>query len=356
MLDSEESASFDEATRHDPELHRAVREMDRLAAAIAVATIPPLTPRPGQVERLHRRLGLNLRKRTNWPAISGWAAAACLAILLVVNRNTSTSVALNRPPSEIRAPEITELTGENPEIAWVEGDATGLTSLPAAESPQLVIQESDGKSQVRIETKRLIQEIEVLRGKLENFQKLDRQRFDATPGMAWPIVMRMAPPETAGGEVASLPPPLADERPITAMLGDALAAASQPPEVPPLELPGVAEVAIPKPVPAAIPIYDAARDTGTLVVSNLPSSTAQESYNLWVTTEEAEEPVYVGRLPESVSQGEDSFDFSLGATGIVPSGFLLTRDQRGEPVAPSGKNTILRGPADPGASQGLQSR
>ena len=63
MLDPDESAIFDEAMRHDPLLRSAYREMDRISAAIAAATTPPLDPKPGQLERLQYRLSLNRPKR-----------------------------------------------------------------------------------------------------------------------------------------------------------------------------------------------------------------------------------------------------------------------------------------------------
>ena len=87
-----------------------------------------------------------------------------------------------------------------------------------------------------------------------------------------------------------------------------------------------------------------ARDKGTLVVNNLPTKTADESYNLWVKTDNSEQPIFVGRLPESSKPGADSIDFSLGATAIVPSGFVLTLDPQGDPPLPSGQSIILLGP------------
>ena len=96
--------------------------------------------------------------------------------------------------------------------------------------------------------------------------------------------------------------------------------------------------------PSAIPIYDSARDSGTLVVSNLQPASGGEAYNLWVTIEDGKKPIHVGRLPEAMARGADSFDFSLGSTAIVPTGFYLTRDPRGKSTAPSGANTVLQGP------------
>ncbi len=99
-----------------------------------------------------------------------------------------------------------------------------------------------------------------------------------------------------------------------------------------------------KPSPSAVPIYDPARDTGTLVVNNLPDTVEGEFYNLWVTPEGNGEMIFVGRLPQSNARSADSFDFSLGSADIVPAGFVLTRDSRPKPSPPSSSNIILQGP------------
>ena len=101
---------------------------------------------------------------------------------------------------------------------------------------------------------------------------------------------------------------------------------------------------VPEVEPSAIPIYDSARDAGTLVVNNLPATTPDEAYNLWVTTKTGDKPVYVGRLPESNVRGGESFDFRLGSKATVPSGFILTRDRQGTPPLPSASSTVLQGP------------
>jgi hypothetical protein len=108
--------------------------------------------------------------------------------------------------------------------------------------------------------------------------------------------------------------------------------------------PAAIEQTTASPLPTAVPIYDAARDAGTLVVNNLPKTNEGETYNLWVTTGQGAEPIYVGSLPASNSRGTDSFDFSLGSTAILPSGFLLTKDLKDKPSAPTTANTVLQGP------------
>lgn len=338
MLDADEAAGFDEAMRHDPELRSAYQEMACLATAVAVVTTVPIAPRAGQLERLQERLGLNPSKGTNWFGISGWAAAAVLTMALVLDRDPATvhQLAKNRPDGSAASPP------SPPQIATpgspADRDGPDVADLQKGDLPDTSAA-SDGKGYAKVETRRLIQEIEVLRDKLENFQERDRQRFEAVAGMAWPIVMRMVPPgttgETAGGLALSK-----DGPPLAAMLGDALAGADLASGTTVLR---AGELAAPDADPLAIPIYDAARDTGTLVVSNLSADPTVRRY-LWVKTQEGGSPVYVGELPATNNQGADSFDFSLGATGIVPAGFLLTEGGAGEPVPPSADNTILQGP------------
>jgi hypothetical protein len=155
----------------------------------------------------------------------------------------------------------------------------------------------------------------------------------------------MVPPDAKPDEVTETLTLTPDEPTITAMLGDALAAASFSRDGTPAEAQAKAyQFAPPNPAPSAIPIYDSARDTGTLVVSNLPAKSPEERYNLWVTTENGKHPVHVGRLPDSNKPGAESFDFNLGSTKVVPTGFMLTRDRQGQPEVPSAMNTILVGP------------
>lgn len=327
ILDAEESALFDDAMRDDPGLRRACLEMDRLAAAIAATTVEPVLPRAGQLELLQRRLGLDHagRKSPLWLAVSGWSAAAALALLLAWDR-----------------------FGPQDAASTAAGDARPSVAEPVA--PAIAEQSAS-----KLETRRLSQEIEVLRRSLEEFQQRDRVMFQMLPGRAMPLVMNMVPP----GETASA----SDlHSPLTAMLGDALAAtnrnaaAGQPAAEPESESDaeyldesageGAAVPLSPGP-PMAVPIYDAARDVGTLVVSNLPPAGEGKVYNLWVTTSAGARPVYVGSLPESSAAGADSFDFSLGSSMVLPAGFLLTMDPVDAPASPAEANTVLAGPPVP---------
>jgi hypothetical protein len=325
MLDAEETALFDEAMRDEPGLRRACLEMDRLAAAIAATTVEPVCPPAGQLERLQRRLGLAHagRKSPLWLTVSGWSVAAALAGVLAWDRFGSPEA----PPS---------------------------AAAPAIAQP--VAAEVSVGPGAKLETQRLTQEIEVLRRSLEQFHQRDREMFQVLPGKALPLVMNLVPPgETV---VASADP----RSPLTAMLGDALAATNRhaAAEEPAAETEPASEsedvdyaageaAAVPEPQgpPTAVPIYDAARDAGTLVVSNLPPAGEGQVYNLWVITEVGARPVYIGSLPESSAAGGDSFDFSLGSSMVLPAGFVLTLDPANSPANPTEGNTILQGPPTP---------
>ncbi|MEY4245100.1 MAG: hypothetical protein RLZZ245_2685 [Verrucomicrobiota bacterium] len=363
MLDADEAASFDEAARQDPELEKAYREVNCIAAAVAAATSTPLAPRAGQLARLQSRLGLNTSKRTNWLGISGWAAAAALAMLVVIEHQTTppNPTAAQSPPPKSNADSSLASHPQQAQEQPVSSDTTPLAGDESAAADTLAgTPSAEDRTITRVETKRLIQEIEVLREKLESAQERDQKRFQAVDGMAWPIVMRMSPPgltrNGAPGISSADPEPPA----LTAMLGDALAGNSPTRAAFPMEnLPDTRNSLdfLSAPLlaqatrqldasgkPSAVPIYDAARDTGTLVVSNLPEKSADESYNLWVKTEDVEEAIHVGLLPDTVSVAPESFDFSLGSAAIIPREFFLTKDAVGEPVAPSEGNTILQGP------------
>ena len=343
MLDADGAASFDAAARRNPDLADAYREMNCLTAAVAAVSVTPLAPKAGQIDRLHARLGLNASKRTNWIAISGWAAAAALALLLVLDPATeprrSTSANTQRQPGSAVLETHPEAPPQNP------GNPPSASETAAAVSPapdpSIVHPAHEVTTIVKTETKRLIQEIEVLREKLESAQDRDRVRFQVVSGMAWQIIMKMSPPELAGNDPATA---ALDETPaaLTTLVADALAGV--PSAFAPADTFRTEGDSAIRAQPSAMPIYDAARDTGTLVVNNLPKTQPDESYNLWVTTEEGAPPIHVGRLPESDTLGADSFDFSLGSKAVVPTRFFLTRDSQERITAPSESNTVLEGP------------
>lgn len=348
MLDADEAGAFDEAVRLDPELQRAMRDINELSSAVAVVSSVPVKPRADELDRLRSRLGFAGRRRSAWVAWSGWAAAAVLALALLVQK-----------PAKQAGASLEESSGPGPSVKTASPEVQAPAKAESGEArpdvapspdPNVVAVIETG-APGRIETKRLIQEIEVLRGQLARIQKRDRERFSPVPGVAWPIVMTMRPPGLpVEGDLAA--------NALNTVLGDALAGretlaggrlsanfgdATENPDAS-ASVQDPAGLVTPAPTPTAIPIYDSARDAGTLVVGNLPQLEPNESYNLWVRTSDSANPIHVGRLPQTVAAGADALDFSLGSTGIVPSGFLLTRDAESAPVAPGAENTILQGP------------
>ena len=447
ILDADEAANYDQALCENLELKKAHQEMEILVAAVAVVNVAPVTPKIGQLERLQSRLGLNLAKRTNWLGISGWAAASLITIIAVFPRDNSLPRVIGEneisiPKTPVIFSPTTRKSRENPMDDRKESTAAVIS----------LDRKPDEKNNALVEAKRLAQEIKILQTKLKTLQNNDRERLELVPGLAWPIVMRMAPPGsflTAPGAILKL-----NESPIVALLEDgainakgnsgsktpennsnpipeisAPSIAGEPPitdenlqpsvvGTPPIiddnlqptdvgdpqiiqenvvpsdvgdppmpiekEVPAVVIdpqsgetnpvptvianptpiVKLPKPTPAesepptptnppsplesapsAVPIYDPARNVGTLVVSNLPEAKQGIAYRFWVVTRTDSTPIYVGRLPNSGIPGAaESFDFSLGSPGIVPIGFIVTRDRQLTPAPPSRANSVLQGP------------
>ena len=342
MLDAEEAAIFDEAMLHDPVLRSAYLEMGRLAAAIAATTTVPLDAQAAHLDHLQIRLGLNAKHLSHfWLAASGWTTAVVLATLLTLHLTgiIDRMDGGNAAPSGTSAPAPVSTTSQAGQAA-IPADRTS-TGAPVAGK------DADSKTPTKVETKRLNQEIAVLRDNLEKFQHRDRVLFEVVPGMALPIVMAMNPPDVALEDSSLMKNE--ESSPLTALLGDALRALTGAPTetAPTVDAAHALDATGLSKHPTAIPIYDAARDSGTLVVSDLPAADEGEDYNLWVTTATGTRPIYVGTLPANSAAGTDSFDFSLGSTMVLPSGFVLTKDPQNAPANPTAANTILQGPPTP---------
>lgn len=329
MLDPDEAAAFDEAMRQDPELRESLREMNVLCAAVAAASVTPLPPRAGQFERLQARLGLPSTKSVNWVGISGWAAAAAaLAFILTVERqspapsesavNSGTFRTGNR-----EAPIKPETGGQELVAQPSEDDESDLPKDTAAKQG-LATQDNDVNLFAKMETKRLIREIAVLRDKLETVEKRERQRLEPVHGMAWPIVMTMRPPQTT----SQITPATDADASVVSVLGDALAGRSPLADNPITK--GVTDA------PSAVPIYDPASGIGTLVANNLSDT------NLWVIERGKTKPRLLGKIPQS-SEAYESVGFDLPA-GTIPENFIITNDAAGKDAPPSDKNTVLIGP------------
>ena len=306
MLDADESAEFEDAMRHDPELRRTGMEKDRLAAAIAAISAEPVWPGTGALDRLQRALGHAHapRKCPLWIAVSGWGTAAALAAWFA----------------------WLFLTGveEKPVTALVEtAPAPVATEVP---------------HDTGMETRRLTAEIENLRRNLEAFHQRDRAMFQVVEGQALQNVMIMVPPGSdASGSLAT-----------TAMLGDALAAINRDAHAIHDEIEPADEEVVDLPMenvpPSAVPIYDAARDTGTLVVSNLPPCPAGQDLSPVGQHQRQPASGLSRKTAREHVSGAESFDFSLGSTMILPTAFMLTLDPANSPAAPGDDNTVLAGP------------
>ncbi|RYD33906.1 MAG: hypothetical protein EOP85_20345 [Verrucomicrobiaceae bacterium] len=276
--------------------------------------------------------------------MSGWAAAAVVTLLLLVKRDppVENSIAIIPPlPAPITRPTTIAVQPSEENSGELDPSLEKETDLPeiALTEHTELTGEDGNKVFTRQETRQLIQEIEVLKERLQDLQQHGQERFEVVPGTARPIVMRMSPP----GIPAEVPADISldyEEPPMTAILGDALASANDHSK----DGVGKSGPTSTKLNPSAVPICDPELNTGTLVVLNLPTTGPEESYNLWVKTAAEEAPVYVGRLPKSENRAADSFDFSLGSGGVVPTGFMLTRDSQGKPTEPAASNTVLQGP------------
>jgi hypothetical protein len=354
MLDTDETAGFDEAMRHDPQLKAAARDMDRLSAAVALATSHPVIPRDGHLERIQSRLGMHHPRRAPlWFGISGWAAAAALALLLVWNVKGFRGLPA-QPGPIVNSPGVTESAVHDGVPADVQAVATNdnPSDTDTAPAKQPSPETNPSGLVIRRETEQLTREIAVLQSQVQLYQSRERAWSQVLPGVALPVIMKMTPP----GAESTIDSSLAmNDSPISQLLGETLriaGSAKQGSGDSPDAVMSTADTAflntaveVPAVAPAgAIPIYDAARDAGTLVVTNLPPAPTGLEYNLWVQAKRDGPPVRIGILPDAGTSPSESFDFSLGDNQVMPSGFILTQDPADRPAAPNADNTVLQSP------------
>lgn len=352
MLDGDEAAGFDDAMRLDPALHLAHSEVECLSAALAAVLVAPVVPRAGQLEQLHLRLGLNAPKTTNWLAISGWATAAAVTFFFLFHQNTPSIHFTQRPlrPDARVASKPLPLAPESavdlqarvlPDASSVVAEQEDPSDM-AEKVPQVTeVTQATAAAlpDVKLETQRLTQEIETLRGELESAQERDRERFEPVAGLSRPVIMRLKPPQVFIGTIAAAIPKV-EEPPVSTLIGDALA---EPSATRVTEADSLATTALED--FSAILIYDPAYDIGTIVVSGkIPSDPAGRQPQLWMVTEDGS-PIYVGTLPEANANGApNGIDFQFGTTSTLPTGFVITHGSEGPPVPPTAANTLLRGP------------
>ena len=213
MLDADESAIFDEAMRHDPLLRSAYLEMDRLSAAIAATTAAAGRTQTRTTRTLAGPPRSQSGHRTHfWLAVSGWSAAAVLAILLtlhltgIINRGSPEVRCHCQPPTTPPSPPTTLLKHPTTPTQRIPS-MTALPNPDARPPPRRKPNGSTRKSKCSAKIWR-------------NSKIATASSLRQVPGMALPIVMTMHPPGVTPED-----PALAKNdghSPITAMLGDAL--------------------------------------------------------------------------------------------------------------------------------------
>jgi hypothetical protein len=291
---------------------RRQRMIDEASAVVAIDGSTPFQPRPDSLATIHRRLDAvcgSGPKGLRVAAWSGWAcafAAAALAWQLARTRPVVDARPAHHPPPAVPEAEFPDRTGQ-----------PGADDLP---TKQL----------------RMSQEIDALRQQLKHLGERDAARMTTTPGVSWPVIMKMTRPGTHSEispvdlMLASLMDHAEDEEsdagPVTDLLDSASPVTHDARE------------------PAAIPVYDPARDKGQLILINLPEPNASEAYHLWMKNDESAGPILVGTLPKEVDPVSTTMDFKLGTTGVVPDNFWITRDARQSPQFPSNGNIVLQGP------------
>lgn len=345
LMSPEDEPLYKAAAANDPSMAEAEREWDALAAAIALDAAPPVTPSASLLPRIQAACGLPTAARRMSPvfAWAGWGLAAALAVLLAAQpslfpRGDVHATGGGKPGGSSLASPAESPGRDNSPVRPGDAEPAASSMAAAPEEPTNAHESLPD----RAENRRLIQELATLRTELDRFRDRDREVFSVVPGKAWPVIIEMLPPESAASLLATGPA-------ITTRVGEALAGITSGEENKLLD-PGSASVAGPMepalPVegsPRAIPVYDPARDTGTLVIRDLPPAPEGYEYNLWVNPGGQSQPVLAGTLPGNPGPN-DALDFSLGTTGILPASYQLTLDAAGAPSPPAGANIVLQGP------------
>ncbi len=402
MLGPAESACLEEAIRDDRQVAEECLATERIAAAIAVVSSAPLRPSPQQLPEILARIGAAKPRRTlAWLAAAGWATAACLTAALLLRPDPSRAPAnaatrTSQATPDRYASSATTLR-ETPGSTLAHEDPDSGDSLQPSPRDSNAAPSPDPEKVrvlVRTETRRLVEQVESLRRSLARHEERERILFKAVPGVALPLMMEMKPPGLWSAEDPALAANQSPS-PVEALVRDASASASlakvtaadartaesptietdpvassptadpsaafttNPPAAASDNLPpdGTGAASATEPVlaantPSAIPIYDAARDVGTIRIKDLPAAGDGMSYRLWATFAGQDQATLIGSLPPLSGSGSDSFDFNLGSLGIIPSGYALTRSSNRAASAPppDASNTVLKSP--PPAAQG----
>lgn len=401
----------------------SAKEIDLISTVVALSATAPAVPSAHVWDEIQAQisgqttatapLGRSWRTFSTW---GGWGVAASLAVLFAwqSSRPKAPHAPLVAQPSVASpAPVGPELvpgvpappavsTGAEPSELPPETVAAVPLPLPVTPPPSVENwpnQEAVAQ-QERAEKHRLIQEIETLRGQLARLQERTQERLAVIPGVSWPVVIEMHPP---GVQMETV------DAPLTSRLGDALVSQAPPAAATPAAAVVENEALVAsaplsaaagssldtetaraagtqsaaRPTPSATPIYDPARDIGTLALHHfdelkrtpvanvsLPtgnasspasalspfSETAQNPstegtfarsadtvYSLWVKATATGDPILVGQLPNDLP-ANTSVDFSLGTTGLIPQGYYIIGTQAEQPLIYHPQNVLLQGP------------
>jgi hypothetical protein len=317
MLDADEATSFDEAVRLDPELKKAYLEMDHLTAAVAVASSIPIAPQAGQLMKLQHRLGINQPHRTNWFGITGWAAAAAITVVFLSQRTVPREKMVAQSSEPRPVPQhVPALAKPTPPITSPTTVVAAVNQKSSEQAPQKTKSTTATRLLTRIEPRQLTQKIETLEEEVEVLQRREKQRLEAQPDMAWPVVVRMRPIQLQSGK--KLETALDTTEPtLTETLGDALAANQGAKEEKPDPVIASRSIESGDTTPNIISIYDPATLEGQLITTNFRAPNPNEKFELVADTDTG--PVVLGSIP-STGDPTQTFSFatppSMNMTGM----------------------------------------
>lgn len=343
-----------------PQSRQKQELLNLVATLVAVDNSRPIRPSARSLDVIHlkisQRSSLSAKQRLFvW---SGWAAAAAITLFVIIRPSFN-------PVDELTANEAGTSTISRPSLLYPPKD-TSLLHSANNDSDHTFSNENKtpstpyDKSRSMREQRSLIQKIEQLRNQVALLASRDTERLTAQDGVTWPIIMKLTTPGSDPATAIVQNPILGvmlnqDSRKTVSIqdenLKEALARQGRLPEGETassqdenLKEASQTSEAIPDlTIPSAVPIYDSARDIGQLLVNNLSAPVEGQAYFLWVQSDNAQQPILVGTLPDAIGDSE-TFDFKLGSTGIIPDQFLITQDAVLYPQVPSTSNTILQGP------------
>lgn len=268
-------------------------------------------------------------------AWSGWAVAALVTLAFFLKDSHERSqrdhdaVSGHKPSAADQSPQVPAVQES------VESSANPLLEAGTRVDDGNVGAEAMA---MREQQRSLIQEIETLRKEVALLATRDQERLVAQNGISWPIIMKLTAPGN-DPQAAVIKDPI-----LAAMFDNNLPAGEDEMSAENARTGDVNKAAPADPaLPSAVPIYDPARDSGQLIVSNLNPPEQGQAYYLWMQNDQTTQPVLVGTLPDHLVSSE-TFHFRLGAVGLIPDRFMITQDPQQAPSPPNASNTILLGP------------